>query len=225
MNAGYFKSLNHIEQHEFMVNNFPSNAMSISMRGKIYGVAYNDSGHMTQVVLDGFKFTDPCYRQWAHMLQRVFCEKYKARQPTYEKASVCEEWLTFSNFMSWWESKKIMSHELDKDLIYYGNKIYSPETCVFVPRWLNQFTLLRGRGRGAHPVGVSFSTNAKKYEAYCNNPITRKKEHLGLFDSHELAHNAWLRKKIEWADILRPKMDEIDERIYFTAIRIISEAK
>lgn len=225
MSADRFRSLSHVEQHKFMVDNFPSNTMSVAMRGKIYGVARNDSSYRTQVVVGGFKFTDPCYRQWSHMLQRALCGKYKARQSTYEFVSVCDEWLTFSNFMEWWESNKIMSHELDKDLIFYGNKNYSPESCVFVPRWLNQFTLLRGRGRGCHPVGVSFSTNAKKYEAYCNNPITRKKEHLGLFDSHELAHNAWLRKKIEWADILRPKMDEIDERIYFTAIRIISEAK
>lgn len=225
MNADYFKSLNHIDQHKFMVDNFPSNTMSISMRGKVYGIANNDSGYMTQVVANGFKFIDPCYRQWSHMLQRVFCDKYKARQPTYENASVCDEWLIFSSFMEWWESNKILSHELDKDLIYYGNKMYSPGTCVFVPRWLNQFTLLRGRGRGLYPIGVSFSSNAKKYEAYCNNPVTRKKEHLGLFGDPSLAHNAWLRKKMEWADSLKPKMDEIDERIYFTVAKIISEAK
>lgn len=48
--------------------------------------------------------------------------------------SVCEEWLTFSNFKRWMEQQDYEGKALDKDLLVSQNKTYSSETCVFVPR-------------------------------------------------------------------------------------------
>ena len=73
------------------------------------------------------------------MLQRCYSESHLVRQPTYKGCSVCEEWLTFSNFKSWMEQQDWEGKQLDKDLLVYKNKIYSPETCVFVSSVINSF--------------------------------------------------------------------------------------
>ena len=40
---------------------------------------------------------------------------------------------------------------LDKDLLVCNNKVYSPETCVFVPREINQFLTKSNNSRGKYP--------------------------------------------------------------------------
>jgi len=44
--------------------------------------------------------------------------------------------------------------QLDKDIIGNG-RVYSPETCRFVPRWLNNIFLDHKASRGQLPQGVS----------------------------------------------------------------------
>ena len=80
------------------------------------------------------------YKVWYAMLQRCYSECYK-NKPTYIDCSVCEEWLCYENFKKWYDKNyyrvenEIMN--LDKDILVKGNKIYSPETCCFVPKRLN----------------------------------------------------------------------------------------
>ena len=52
-----------------------------------------------------------------------------------------------------------------------------------------------------------------------------KVEHLGLFKTPEAAHLAWKARKLELALELKPKMDEIDLRIYPRIVEIINNAK
>ncbi len=70
------------------------------------------------------------------MLQRCYSESYLNKRPSYRGCSVCEEWKTFSNFMAWMKNKNMENLELEKDILVPGNKLYSPETCVFVSRWI-----------------------------------------------------------------------------------------
>ena len=114
--------------------------------------------------------------------------------------------------------------QVDKDLLSDAG-IYSPETCIFVPQWLNLLTTDSGASRGKWPIGVSYHDGASRFRAQCRNPITRKGEHLGLFTTPEEAHLAWLKRKLELAIELKPKMDEIDLRIYPRVIEIINNSK
>ena len=43
---------------------------------------------------------------------------------------------------------------LDKDLILFGNKIYSPETCIFVPPRVNSFFHVKSENLRGLPHGV-----------------------------------------------------------------------
>ena len=72
------------------------------------------------------------------MLGRAYSNKYKQIQPTYEGVTVCEEWHFFMRFRAWMMQDCEGKH-LDKDILFEGNKVYSPDTCVFVDGVVNTF--------------------------------------------------------------------------------------
>lgn len=86
------------------------------------------------------------YRLWFDILRRCYDEKQLDRRKgkTYKNCSVCKRWFLLSNFYSdiqrlpgypEWKIGRKMS--IDKDLLSSGEKIYSPETCCFVPISVN----------------------------------------------------------------------------------------
>lgn len=175
----------------------------------VYGVGVNDADyvvHLTEELtrVDGKRkcklvWICPFYQTWKNMLARCINEKYQDRYPTYIGCTVCEEWLTFSNFRKWMEQQDWEGKELDKDLLFIANKIYSPDTCVFVDKVTNGFTLGSGATRGKWPIGVSFHERSGKFQANCENPFTKKKEYLGLFICPNEGHLAWKKRKHELA--------------------------
>lgn len=139
------------------------------------------------------------YRVWKDMLMRCYSAKSQERYPTYIGCTVSDEWLTFSNFKAWMEKQDFEGEHLDKDLLFEGNKIYSPDTCVFVTPLVNTFTADSGAARGEWLIGVDWSKASGKFRARCNNPFTGEKEYLGLFTCEVEAHRAWLKRKLELA--------------------------
>ena len=85
----------------------------------------------------------------------------KELRPFYKDITCCQEWLIFSNFKSWMKQQDWEGKQLDKDLLIYQNKIYSPETCVFVDRKINQFLVKSNNSRGKYPLGVSYRNKNK----------------------------------------------------------------
>ena len=77
------------------------------------------------------------------MLQR--CYRNDGRNKAYRDVEVAEEWHNYSNFLSWFNAHIYDSSyirqwklQLDKDLLSVeGKKIYSPETCCFLPSPIN----------------------------------------------------------------------------------------
>lgn len=53
----------------------------------------------------------------------------------------------FSNFLKWFNGNYIKGYALDKDILIKGNKVYSPETCCFVPYEINTLVTNRKNGR------------------------------------------------------------------------------
>lgn len=105
-----------------------------------------------------------------------------------------------------WEDK-----QLDKDLLFEGNKVYRKETCVFVTGMVNMFTTDRGNGRGEWLIGVYWVKGSGKFKSSCRNPFTKELEYLGYFPSELEAHNAWLKRKLELAHLLAA--EQTDERV------------
>ena len=134
----------------------------------LYGVSY-----------DGCNDADKksaSYIKWKNMIQRCYDpkvhEKYK---PEYKDKIVCEEWLNYANFRIWFDEHyvpvKNNQVDLDKDLLIQGNKVYSPETCVFLVHYQNlMFEGKRGNCVYENEDGT-FSIDKKKnkdniYETY-----------------------------------------------------------
>lgn len=153
----------------------------------------------------------PFYKRWSSMLERCYSIKLQERYPTYKDVSVCNEWLTFSNFKSWMEQQDWEGKHLDKDLLVEGNKVYSPEDCVFINNMVNTFVTDCAASRGELPIGVSWHKQTNKYRAQCNNPFTKKREHLGCYDCPQKSHTVWLSRKQELCLELCNTLD--DERV------------
>ena len=186
----------------------------------VFGVGINDADYVTQrketIEVNGVRkqklvWICPYYRVWHNMLKRCYSTKYQEKMPTYKGCSVSEEWLRFSNFRRWMEKQDWEGMQLDKDLLFEGNKVYSAETCVFVTSMVNSFTTDSGASRGEWSIGVYWHKPTGKFLSQCSNPFTKKGEHLGCFTCEIEAHQAWLKRKLELAALLAA--EQTDERV------------
>ena len=184
----------------------------------VHGVGINNADYVVQRnetigYVDGKRkrklvWVCPYYLVWENMLMRCYSTKFQERNPTYRGCSVSEEWLTFSAFKIWMEKQDWEDNQLDKDLLFEGNKVYSTETCVFVTRVVNMFTIDRGNDRGEWPVGVNWHKGRNKFMSRCRNPFTKKLEYLGLYACDQEAHNAWQVRKLELARLLAAEQED-----------------
>ena len=81
---------------------------------------------------------------WHNMYNRCYREDYLEKNPQYKGCSICDEWLNdreaFYNWVA--ENYYIIDGEqidLDKDILVKGNKVYSPDTCIFAPHVINTY--------------------------------------------------------------------------------------
>ena len=71
------------------------------------------------------------YTAWVNMLRRCYLDEH----PTYKDCTVCVEWHDFQVFAEWYENNYPVDgkkYAIDKDIKIDGNKIYSPDFCIFV---------------------------------------------------------------------------------------------
>jgi hypothetical protein len=161
----------------------------------VCGVGINDADYMTQRKTDAGKWICPFYRAWTDMLRRCYSEKNKRWNPAYSGCTVSPQWHSFSEFKRWMSQQDYEGNDLDKDLLFPGNKIYSPETCIFISQSLNKFVADNKASRGEWPLGVYWHKGNGRFAAHCRNPFTGKQVHIGLFDDPESAHESWRNYK------------------------------
>ena len=177
----------------------------------VFGIGINDADCSVVTLDRGKRLVCHYYRTWRNMLMRCYYKPYQDVQPSYKGCTVCEEWKYFSNFKSWMETQDWEGKQLDKDLLIKGNKISSPKTCVFLSKKLNNFILENPSTRGDLPIGVHLHEYNNKYRAMIRQGTNRARKHLGLFDTPEEAHKAWLTSKLEQAKLLAA--EQTDPRI------------
>ena len=161
---------------------------------KLYGVgicdvASTENGKRTK-----------CYKTWGEMIRRCYDNKYHIRRPTYIGCSVDPEWHLFSKFKEFYETNYREGFELDKDILVPGNKVYSRNTCRFVPKGINCLFLDCRASRGSCPIGVYYTNVHNNGRPYCARLHTVVKyKFLGFFATPEEAHNAYLTAKKEYS--------------------------
>ena len=161
----------------------------------VYGVGLNDEP-MSAGRAEGNRFKhDPIYARWSDMLMRCYSPRYQAKYPTYAGCTVVEEWKNFSEFKSWMVTQRWEGMHLDKDFLVPGNRVYGPNTCAFIPQWLNLFYGANHATRGEWPIGVAW-VNCKcdrKFAASLN--IDGLRVTLGRFHTPEEANQAYREAK------------------------------
>lgn len=203
----------------YLWNGILDGEMEMQSKGRLVtGVGLNDADYNVTLYerVNGKRklvWICPFYRTWKNMLKRCYSDKWHEKHPTYIGCTVCEEWLTFSNFRNWMEQQDWENKQLDKDLLDVGNKEYSPSSCVFVPQIVNLFLTASGDARGEYPLGVAFHKKVKRFNAQCNNPFTCKREHIGYFTDPDQAHLAWKERKHLLACQLAESEHVTDERV------------
>ncbi|MGC3004661.1 hypothetical protein ACPF8X_41370 [Streptomyces sp. G35A] len=163
-------------------------------KGLLYGVGIDDtdypkerrvySGNKSKVV-----WYCPVFSRWRNMLKRCYTNSDRA----YKGVTVCPEWLFFSNYKAWYDSqiKPEAPFDVDKDLLQGRVRVYSPETCILLPRRINSFLSVPNKGL----PGAYYERDRDKFQAYCRS-LDGKREHLGRFTSEMDAHRAWQGHKI-----------------------------
>lgn len=151
------------------------------------------------------------YNVWRSMLKRVYNKKGE-HYKYYESIIVCENWHNFQNFAEWFDNNYKEGFELDKDILIKGNKVYSPETCCFVPQEVNKLFTKRRSERGDTPIGVSEYTGGKYSAQFTHNS---EHKHIGVFNTLEEAFQAYKTAKEQHIKEVADKWkDKIDPRVY-----------
>lgn len=182
-----YKGRVHTRWNDFNVGN-TKNPYSIS----VFDVGI--TGNKYKTTKNGKKIKE--YDTWYDILRRSYSKIIKNKNCTYQTVTCCDEWLLYDNFYEWLSNQENFNNWLngnrwavDKDILVKGNKIYSPDTCVLVPSYVNSLFTRSNAGRGSLPIGVSYNKNLKKYRAKISKKHNNSKqeEHLGYYNTPEEA--------------------------------------
>ena len=157
------------------------------------------------------------YTLWQNMLQRCYSNTFQKKQPTYEGCEVSENFKSYEYFYEWCHKQIGFDNEgwhLDKDLLVKGNKVYSEDSCVFIPVEINLVLTKRTASRGEHLIGVCWNKIANAFVSQVSKN-KGKQEHLGLFNTETEAFSAY---KVAKESFVKEQADkfksQIDDRAY-----------
>jgi len=177
-----------------------------------YGIGYYGKEFENVKLID-----IPSYHTWRMMLQRCYDEKVHKVEPRYKDCAVCEEWHSLFRFNEWYlQNYYIINNErmeLDKDILRKNNKIYSSDTCIFVPQRINTLFVTANKIRGEFPVGVYYDKQKKRYianMAYNGRSIkvARCMTPIEAFYEYKFYKECYIK------EVAEKYKDQIPERLY-----------
>ena len=156
------------------------------------------------------------YVKWVNMMYRCYGGENTSYYPAYKDCTVSDNFKDFTYFKEWC-SKQIGFSEkgwhLDKDILVKGNKLYSEDTCCFVPKEINLLFGKSAKYRGDCPIGVHFNKRKKLYESYIT--CYKQRIYLGKFKDAEEAFLAYKEAKETYIkEVANKWKDQIDPRVY-----------
>ena len=184
----FLDEYHYIKEHQ-TYRNFQRGSVKNPYDKNICGIGYLGDGEFRCKYPDGTHTTE--YRHWISIMRRCYDTKRKDMYSAYcGNCEVCDEWHNFQTFSKWYETYGYQVDtermHIDKDILYPGNKIYSPQTCLIVPQRINMIFTNKGNKRGL-PNGIM--QVGDKYSARYNLV------ELGVYDSLEEAYTIYARAK------------------------------
>ena len=184
----------------------------------VYGIGVLGNKH--PITINGVLTKE--YELWQSMLRRCYsntdvCGAFKKKNPTYEGCRVSENFKSYEYFYEWCQNQIGFGNKdwhLDKDLLVKGNKVYSEDSCVFIPKEVNILLTKRTASRGEYLIGVSWHKTKKAFVARVNKN-KGKPEWLGLFKTEIEAFNTYKTAKEAFVKEQANKWkSQIDPRAY-----------
>lgn len=160
------------------------------------------------------------YKLWVRMISRCYGEWNKKNTPTYEGVTVSENFKNYQFFKLWCNSQTGFDEtgwELDKDVLSFGAKVYSENTCCFIPKEINSLLIYDRLNRNELPTGVHFCNTKKKYVAQMNKHCAVR--FIGCFETSDDAALAYKEcKEAHIKSIAEKWKEKIDRRVYESLI-------
>lgn len=155
------------------------------------------------------------HRVWKSILQRCYNEKDKNNRVRYRGCTVHPDWHNYQNFAEWFDTNygenSDNDWQVDKDILYKGNKLYSPETCCLVPRSINMLLVNSRSARGDNLIGVRY--NGTSYTATVSRFGVQKV--VGRFSTELAAYECYKKYKEEHVkEVANLYKDVIESRLY-----------
>lgn len=184
----------------------------------VMGVGYMGEGTYKSRIGNSTEKT-PQYRAWENMISRCYYPSSK-RYGAYggRGVRVCDEWLNFQNFASWFDLNWKEGCDLDKDILGDG-MLYSPAFCRYIPEYLNKTlstSLTNTRKRELKlPEGVGYWGKSGKIYA-------RYRSICEVFEDVESASIWYCNEKTNHIRTLAEtyyKLGDIDEDVFEVLIK------
>lgn len=156
------------------------------------------------------------YDLWQHIRTRCYDESQRWKYPWYVDCTVDKRFHSYQNFAAW-ATKQVgfaEGFQLDKDLLVRGNRIYSPDCCVFLPTSINSLLNRNSKIRGDMPIGVRQKDKSREvYTAQMSQG--QKKVYIGTFSCPSEAFHAYKIAKEQFMKEMAEKYKAvIDPRAY-----------
>jgi len=183
-------------------------------RRNIYNIGYIGYGEYN------YTNSKKAYKTWHSMLQRCYEQNTKNNLSYKDRIHVCEQWECFQNFVPWfiqnYNPETMKGWELDKDLLCATCNLYSPETCLFLPREIN-CRLFKTK----EIIGQKVGARKTKFSRYAvptpDGYPTRTKNFADINE----AHNFWVEgKKLKFKNLANKYKECLDDRAYGALLNI-----
>ena len=204
----YFPEYDWVFKHA-VYSNFKKGNVKCPYERRTCGVGYLGEGKYK--AKENGKNTDK-HKIWHYMLKRCYDPKHQEKHPSYKGCKVEDYLLNFQHMAEWIDKNyyEVQGEkmQLDKDILCKGNKIYSRETCIFVPQRINSLFVKSDNSRGKDPIGVH-PRESGNYQAYCNNGYSGR-DYLGTYPTKEEAFQVYKEYKEK---VIKETIDSYEGKI------------
>lgn len=203
-----------LENEEIIRNLQYNNIKEGSVRPRYYPSVYSIGYLGESSIYENGKIS-LSYQKWNSMIERC----YAGRHDAYKDVAVCEEWHNYSNFKKWFDENyyKVDDEQMDidKDILSEKSKIYSPNTCLIIPHYLNVLILDNKQSESQYGTGISKKGN--KYIARVSKK--GKRVCVGAYSSLHDAKQSYMESKTKYIkEIIELYKSKIPNKVYVSLL-------
>lgn len=155
------------------------------------------------------------YNTWSGIIRRCYDDRHSLKSASYKDCTVSENFKSYEYFYEWCQKQIGFGNygwQIDKDLLIKGNRVYSEDTCVFVPAEINIALINRKKDRGNYPLGVNRRENGRFQSSVY---MLGARKYLGTYDTPEDAFMVYKQAKEQYLQHLAYKWElYIDPRAF-----------